>query len=138
MNKDLEHLRWLSIAHYIGSALAFLFIGVTLLQFYGTFQEVNDIVAAKNNNPAPKLAQIKTVMTIFGGIYVSIELIRIICTIIAGIFLKNRKNYIFCIVIAIINCAFFPIGTVLGVFTLVVLFRSSIKPLFQEKLIKQI
>jgi hypothetical protein len=138
MNNDLEHLRWLSIAHFIGGGIAFLFIGVTLLQLFGTFQEVKDILETKNSNPASKIDEIKTIMTIMGGIYISIELIRIICTITAGFFLKQRKNYIFCLVIAIINCAFFPIGTILGVFTLVLLFRASVKLLFQKNSIKPI
>jgi hypothetical protein len=138
MNKDLEHLRWLSIAHFISGVIAFLFIGVTLLQLFGTFQEVKDIVETKNSNPAQKLDEIKTIMKIFAGVYISIEFIRIICTVIAGVFIKTQKHYIFCIVIAIINCAFFPIGTILGVFTLVVLFRVSVKPLFRENSVNPI
>lgn len=45
--------------------------------------------------------------------------------------IRKRKNYTFILVIAGINCAFvMPLGTVLGVFTFVVLTRPMVKPLF--------
>jgi hypothetical protein len=37
----------------------------------------------------------------------------------------------FCLVMASITCMFMPFGTVLGVFTLIVLMRPSVKPLFE-------
>jgi hypothetical protein len=47
-----------------------------------------------------------------------------------GRFLGRRTNYMFCFVIAIIVCLNFPLGTALGVFTLVVLNRPGVKELF--------
>ena len=44
--------------------------------------------------------------------------------------LRARKNRMFCCVIAGITCASVPLGTVLGVFTLVVLMRPSVQALF--------
>jgi hypothetical protein len=55
-----------------------------------------------------------------------------IATIIAGG--KDRKHqgaYWFCFVLAIITLLNFPIGTVLGIFSLIVLSRPSVKGLFQ-------
>jgi len=50
--------------------------------------------------------------------------------IIAGRCLAKRKHYMFCLVIAAISCIFMPFGTVLGVFTIIVLMRPSVKELF--------
>lgn len=50
INKDLDHLRWLSVFHYISAAISFLFIGLTLLQFYGEFGEVKELLQDKNNH----------------------------------------------------------------------------------------
>lgn len=50
--------------------------------------------------------------------------------VLAGRNLKRRKAYTFCLVIAAIECLFMPFGTLLGVFTLVVLTRPSVKVLF--------
>ena len=49
---------------------------------------------------------------------------------IAGRFLATRKHYMFCLVMAAIECLFTPFGTVLGVFTIVVLMRDSVKQSF--------
>lgn len=56
------------------------------------------------------------------------------CILISGHRLSRRKNYWFCFVLACIECVFFPFGTVLGVFTIVVLSRESVKALFQTKI----
>jgi len=53
-----------------------------------------------------------------------------VCNLLAGRFLKQHKNYIFCFVIAAIDCMFTPIGTALGVFTILVLLREPVKQLF--------
>lgn len=128
MNNDLEYLKWLSVFHYISAVLSLLFAALMVVQSYGTFEEAKE-VAIKGNNPSVT-DSIGIIIIFFTAIYLLIEFARIVCTIIAGYFLQQRKNRVFCIVAAGINCAFFPIGTVLGVFTLVVLFRESVKELF--------
>ncbi len=52
------------------------------------------------------------------------------CLYLSGSYLKAHKNHMFCMVMAVIMCASFPLGTVLGVFTIVVLVRPSVKQLF--------
>ena len=49
---------------------------------------------------------------------------------ITGRFLSRRKNHTFCLVIAALECLFIPLGTILGVFTIIVLMRDSVKHLF--------
>lgn len=46
--------------------------------------------------------------------------------------LGRRKHYTFCFVMACIACMFMPFGTVLGVFTIIVLLRPSVKSLFES------
>ena len=36
----------------------------------------------------------------------------------------------FCLVMGAVECVFMPFGTVLGIFTIIVLMRESVKPLF--------
>ncbi len=49
----------------------------------------------------------------------------------AGRCLRARKNYTFLLVMAALNGTFImPLGTLLGVFTFVVLMRPSVKALF--------
>ena len=44
--------------------------------------------------------------------------------------LSRRKRYNFCLVMACVECLFMPFGTALGVFTIVVLNRPSVKQSF--------
>ena len=48
----------------------------------------------------------------------------------AGRSIKRRKRHAFCLVVAGLSCFFMPFGTILGVFSLIVLNRPSIKLLF--------
>jgi hypothetical protein len=52
------------------------------------------------------------------------------CMVATGNFLARRKNYLFCMVIAGIECLIMPFGTVLGVFTIIVLIQEPVKQLF--------
>jgi hypothetical protein len=52
------------------------------------------------------------------------------CVIASGRFLKQRKNYTFSFIIACFSCAAFPFGTILGVFTIIVLSRDSVKRIY--------
>jgi len=49
----------------------------------------------------------------------------------AGYFLSKRRHYTFCLVVAGVECIFIPFGTVLGIFTIIVLVRPTAKALFQ-------
>jgi hypothetical protein len=44
--------------------------------------------------------------------------------------LGTKRHYVFCMIVAVLSCLQIPLGTVLGVFTIVVLARPSVKELF--------
>jgi len=48
----------------------------------------------------------------------------------AGRCLSRRKNHLLCLIVAGVSCLFVPMGTVLGVFSIIVLMRPSVKELF--------
>ena len=51
----------------------------------------------------------------------------------SGLAESRRKHYTFCFVMACVECLSVPFGTVLGVFTILVLNRASVKELFNPK-----
>jgi len=53
-----------------------------------------------------------------------------ICKIFSRKYLKGKKNRVFSMIISALECLSFPYGTLLGVFTLIVLNRDSVKELF--------
>lgn len=54
-----------------------------------------------------------------------------VCVVLAGCSLAARRRYMFCLVMAGIACAFMPFGTVLGVFTIIVLTQPLVKEMFE-------
>jgi uncharacterized protein YybS (DUF2232 family) len=54
-------------------------------------------------------------------------------TVYAARCISRRQKYAFCLIAASLNCMHMPIGTILGVFTLIVLTRDSVRQLFKAK-----
>ncbi|HEV8293124.1 MAG TPA: hypothetical protein VGP94_14410, partial [Tepidisphaeraceae bacterium] len=51
----------------------------------------------------------------------------------SGFFIHTRRSRIFSMIIAAILCLMFPIGTILGLFTLPVLARGSVGTLYRAR-----
>ena len=52
----------------------------------------------------------------------------------SGLAESRRKHYTFCFVMACVECLSVPFGTMLGVFTILVLNRASVKELFNPRI----
>ena len=63
-------------------------------------------------------------------VFISVGLTLAVCIAISGRKLNQRTGHLYCLVIAGIECFFMPFGTVLGVLTILVLMRPSVKVLF--------
>jgi hypothetical protein len=71
---------------------------------------------------------------VFTSIFIISSWTLSICSFYAGHFLKERRNYTFCFVMSCIICAMMPLGTVLGVFSILVLTGDSVKKIFNNPL----
>ncbi|HVE58655.1 MAG TPA: hypothetical protein VNB22_17615 [Pyrinomonadaceae bacterium] len=128
VNEDLSHLKILSICFYVKAgltAMTALFFSIYI--FIGAFFMTADI-PRKAGDPPPEL---------FGGIFVGFGIVLMLVFFAlaflafwAGRSLSNHKNYTFCIVIAALVCLSMPLGTILGIFTIIVLMRDSVKAIF--------
>jgi hypothetical protein len=49
----------------------------------------------------------------------------------SGWYIHARKHRTFSLIVAAINCFYVPLGTVLGVLTIVVLLRDSVRELYE-------
>jgi hypothetical protein len=128
-DQDREHLRLLSIFHYILGGLFALFgcfpiIHVTL----GLAMISGAMNGPQMNGPPPEIGWIFVV--IGGGIMLVLWTLAG-CLLFAGRCLAQQKAYMFCFVVACLACLNMPLGTLLGVFTLIVLSRPSVKELFE-------
>jgi hypothetical protein len=130
MNQHAEHLQLLTIFHYVVAGLAALFSFFPLLySLVGGFL----LYAAHHpgpNNQEPPPAFLGWIFIAVGVVFFLAGMTMAICILIAGQCLSRRKAYSFALVIACVECLFIPFGTILGVFTIIVLSRESVKALF--------
>jgi len=128
MQEDLKQLRWLCIGHMIVAGLValcgcfpiiHLVIGILILS--GGMQD------SHGDGPPPW----------FGMIFVGMATMMIamcwamaVALVVVARRLEQHRSHTYCLVVAAVECMFVPVGTVLGVLTIVVLLRPSVKQLF--------
>ncbi|MGE4545286.1 MAG: hypothetical protein AB7D06_14350 [Pedobacter sp.] len=126
MTQDEQHLDLLAVFHYVVGGLTALFSCMFLLHIA---MGIAMLCGAFDGDDAPP--------EFFGWLFIIIPSILALAgwtlsgfIVAAGRKLKKRTSYTLCLVVAGIECIVMPFGTVLGVFTLVVLSRESVKALF--------
>ena len=133
MNNDQEHLRILSIFHYICAGIIAFFACFPIIHLVlGLVMALhpNTFGPGKDQPPAIlgwMLVSVASLIILFGWTLA-------VVLALAGRCLAKRKNYTFCMIAAAAACLFMPFGTVLGVFAIIVLVRPSVKALFQASI----
>src|SRR6266542_893505 len=121
----------IAIFHYVVAGLAALFSFFPLLY---TTVGVIFIFAARHGTPKPgedlPPEFLGWIFAVLGSLLFLMGIAMAICILIAGRSLAHCKRYSFALVMACIECVFIPFGTILGVFTIVVLSRESVRGLF--------
>jgi len=127
MTQDEQYLKLLSVFHYIVAGLTALFscfflihIAMGVAMLCGAFD---------GEDTPPRFMGLFFI--IFPSIFILASWILAGFIIATGVNLKRHSRRTFCMVIAAIECIFMPFGTVLGVFTIVVLMKESVKQLFE-------
>jgi hypothetical protein len=130
MNPDEEHLRLLSIFHYVCAGLVAFFACIPIIHLIlGLFLLLSPQSFGPANNAPPAFLGLffvvfATIMILFGWTFAGLIAY-------AGKCLGQRKHYTFCLVMGGIACMFMPFGTILGIFTIIVLVRPTVKSLFE-------
>ena len=134
MENDLEHLKLLSIFHYVLAGITGLFACFPVIHFvFGIIilsapHWFNDDFRDEDERLIAGL-----LFTIIPALFMLIGWGMCLSMALAGRFLARRQRYTYCLVIACVSCLFVPVGTVLGVFTIIVLNRPSVRALFNDK-----
>jgi hypothetical protein len=128
---DADHLRLLAIFHFIVAGLAILGLGFLMLHYGVMHAIVGNPEMWKNQKgggPPPQFfAILKWFYVFFGAMLVAGGVLNLL----SGWSIQRKKNRIFSLVVAGVNCVQFPFGTVLGVFTFVVLLRDSVREAYE-------
>jgi hypothetical protein len=129
MTQDDEHLKLLSVFHYVVGALAGLFALFPVIHLvFGLLMIFAPHTFGAQGQPPPAL--MGWFFVIFAAVLIVLGWVFAGFVITAGRFLAKRKHHTFCLVVAGVECIFMPFGTVLGVFTIIVLMRESVKQQF--------
>jgi hypothetical protein len=134
LNQDQEQLRLLSIFHYVIGGLMALAACLPIIHLCFGIAMIVQPDAFKGNRPEQDFP-----LQAFGWFFVAFASVAIligwtcaVLVVVAGRNLARHRHYTFCIVIAAVACMFVPLGTILGVFTIIVLLRPSVKALFEQ------
>ena len=133
-NQDVEHLKLLSIFHYIMGALTAL--GGCFFLLYVIIGIGVGVGVSQSPDVSPSDAQeaqmMGTIFSVVGGIGTILCFVIGLLIILSGRALHKRKSRTFSYIIAGLLCINMPLGTALGVFTFIVLGRDSVRQLYDE------
>jgi len=133
-SKDAEHLRVLAICHYVMAGLAVC--GLAFLALVYSIMRMVFMNPKFMEKPAGDMPFTPAeFMGFFQWFYVLMAVwfvVGAVLTFISGRFIHRRVNRTFSLVIAGLNCLHFPLGTALGVFTLIALTKDAVLQLYSN------
>ncbi|MBL9134385.1 MAG: hypothetical protein JNK85_00890 [Verrucomicrobiales bacterium] len=131
VSAEAEQLKLLAIFHYILAGVGFLFACFPIIHLvFGLF-----IMFGSGFAPAAQQGPPMVIGVLFTGLATILILVgwtAAICTAISGRRIAERRNRMFSLIVAGVLCVFMPLGTILGVFTIIVLTKEGVKRLYGE------
>ncbi len=125
---DLSQLRLLAIFHYVVAGLTALFSLIPVIHLTLGIAMVSG--ALPGNDPGARLGG--WFFIVFASAFILCGLALAGAIALAGRNLQRHRGHTYCMVVAALSCTMMPFGTVLGVFTLIVLLRPGVKALFES------
>jgi hypothetical protein len=125
-----QHLQLLSIFHYVFSGLT---VFVSLFFLIYIFIGIMVLVMPEKSADQEAAIFIGWLFIVIGAIVIAFSWTIAGLLIAAGRNLTKHRKHTFCLVVADFSCLFMPLGTILGIFTLIVLMRPSVKTMFDDK-----
>ena len=131
IDRDREHLRQLTLAYYVMagfiaffSLFGLLYVGIGGMMMSGGFPQ------PPNSGDDPRAFGM--IFAAIGAIVVGAGLVIAFLTFLTGRSIRDRRRRTFCLIVAGLSCLHIPWGTALGVCTIMVLERPSVKLLFRS------
>jgi len=132
MNNDQQNLWYLGLANYVFAGLSALAGCFPLIHLtFGLLLLTGAIPPPKpQQGDAPPVELIGGLFVVVASIFIVVAWTHAILLTLAGRCLQQRRWYGFCFVMACVQCASVPIGTVIGVLTIIVLVKPEVQALF--------
>ena len=130
--KDDDQIKLLAVFHFILAGLALFGIGFLGLHYFIMHSVFANPQLWKNNpggGPPPEFFAIFVWFYVAGGVLLGLVSVL---KVLSGVFLRQRKHRMFSQVVAGLDCVQIPFGTALGVCTMMVLFRETVRQSYEE------
>jgi hypothetical protein len=129
--KDNEHIKLLSIFHLVVSGLALFGIAFLLLHYFmmSIFFSHPERWKAEGTAPPAEFFRVFVWLYLFMG---AMLVAGCVANVLSGVFLRKRKHRMFSLVVAGLDCLQVPFGTALGVLTIIVLLRDSVRQSYER------
>ena len=130
--RNEEQLRLLAIFHYVlAGLLAFFALGSLMQIGMGIAFEQGELDGFFGDMPPPDF--FGGAMIAIGSVYLIAGGVLAVLTFLVARRLNQRRGRKFCFLVAgLYSVFFFPFGTLVGVFTFIVLNRDGVRRLFEE------
>jgi hypothetical protein len=129
---DESNLDTLAICHYVYAGLVGL-VGMAGLLYVVIGVVIATGTAAGSTSPGtPSTAAVGGVIAAIGGLVTVLLWLKAAFVLWSGLSLKKRQRRTLSFVVACICCVSVPLGTLLGVFTLVVLSRPQVRAIYDR------
>jgi len=122
-----QNLKILSIFHYVVAGVAAL---ISLFPVIHIFIGVMMVLGKMNDGSSHVPDPFGWLFIAMGAFFMLAGMAFAACYAYAGRCLARHRHYMYCLVMAGIGCMFMPVGTVLGVFTIIELQKEPVKRLF--------
>lgn len=134
MSQELERLKLLSLFHYLFGAVVALFACIPIIHLIiGLVMILSPQIFCSTADCSDMPPQyLGWLFAIIGGTFVLLGWAYAVLLIIAGRNIAQHRRYKFCFAIAVLSCTCVPLGTVLGVFTLMQLTQPAVKEHFSS------
>lgn len=125
--QDSNTLDILGNLHYVMAILTAVFSCIPIIHFV-----VGIAILGSGLNGGDAASRVVGILfVIISAIIIIAGWAFAVLILIAGSRLKQRISYNFCLVIAFLECLIVPLGTVLGIFTILNLTKDPVKDLFE-------
>lgn len=125
-----DQIRLLVIFHYIFAGLALLGMGFLAAHYWFLSSMLDQAQWDQHPNPPPE-----GFLDMFVWFYVfmgALLVLGLVLNLLVAASLRQRRRWLLCAVVSGLNCLQMPFGTILGVFTLVVINRSDVRATFSR------
>lgn len=126
----VRNLSTLSVLHYVYGGLMLLGAVVLAVVFFALGGLMQSDLVQQSNEPPPEVLS-----TIFQGVGVGVAVfvgLWGLLVVLSGRWIAQRRNRTGSMIIAGLCCLSFPIGTALGIYTLVVLSNTEVQQAYGQ------